>query len=113
MSIFRKISDRFYYYMDSFKATNLNVKIDHFGLDRVNQNIIVIYRLGRRKLLNKMNLSQFEKEYFEKISHYDQHRLTKFSTLEYFLKNLFCNKICKKEKFITFIEEHVKNEQLF
>ena len=50
MSIFRKISDQFHYYIDSIKATSLHAKIEHFKLDDINQNIIVIYRLGRQKV---------------------------------------------------------------
>lgn len=111
MSIFRKISDRFHYYLDSFQVTKLKGKIENFKLDYPNQNIIVVYRLGRQKLLHSLPLLQFEKEYFEAISHYDQHRLTKFSTLQYLLHSLFCTDSCDKEKFIRFIKDHIKNEQ--
>jgi hypothetical protein len=115
MSIIKEMSDRVHYYLDSIniKVTGLKVKIEHFILNQTHDNIIVVYRLGRQKLLNKMNLTQFEKEYFEKVSNYDQHRLTKFSTLQHMLQILFANSICNKKHFTHFVEEHIKNEQLF
>lgn len=113
MSIIKNISDRFHYYFDSAKASSLKVKIEHFILNNAQENIIVIYRLGRQKLLNKMNIYEFEREYFEKVSPYDQHRLTKFSTLQNTLQNLFTNNICDKQNFTRYIEANVKNEQLF
>lgn len=113
MSIFRKISDCIYYYFDSIKVTGLKVKVERFIFNNVHDNITVVYRLGRQKLLNKMDLKNFEQKYFEKVSNYDQHRLTKFSTLQNILQDLFRNDICNKDNFTRFIEEHVKNEQLF
>lgn len=113
MSIIRKLSDRVHYYFDSFKATTLKAKIEHFIFNQNQDNIIVVYRLGRQKLLNKMNLAQFEKEYFEKVSNYDQHRLTKFSTLQHMLQYMFSNNVCNKNYFSNYIAEYVKHEQLF
>lgn len=113
MSIIKKMSDRIHYYLDSIKVTGLKVKVEHFTLNNAHDDIIVVYRLGRQKLLNKMKLSLFEKEYFEKVSNYDQHRLTKFSTLQNTLQALFSNNMCTKENFASFIEERIKNEQLF
>lgn len=112
MLIFKKITERFYYYIDSFKAANLKAKIESFKLNHSGNNIIVTYRLGRQKLLNRMNLSEFENEYFDKVSHYDQHRLTKFSTLQFLLQDLFCNNLCEKDQLISFIEDQARNEQL-
>ncbi len=74
---------------------------------------MVVYRIGRQKLLNKMKLHQFEKEYFEKLSNYDQHRLTKFSSLQHILQKLFSNNVCNKENFSHFIEAQIKNERPF
>src|SRR5436190_22910225 len=105
MSIIKKISDRIHYYLDSIKFTGLKVKIEHFILNTGHENIIVVYRLGRQKLLNKMHLNQFEKEYFEKVSNFDQHRLTKFSTLQNMLQVLFTSNVCNKDHFTRFIQE--------
>lgn len=107
------MSDCIHYYIDSMNVVRLKVKIEHFMINSVHDDIIVVYRLGRQKLLNKMKLIQFEKEYFEKVSNHDQHRLTKFSTLQHTLQTLFFTKVCNKEHFIRFIEEHIKNEQSF
>lgn len=113
MSIIKKMSDRIHYIFDSIKATGLKVKIDHFLFNPAQDDIMVFYRLGRQKLLNKMKLNLFEREYFEKVSNYDQHRLTKFSTLQNMLQALFSNNMCSKENFVSLIEERIKNERLF
>ena len=88
-------------------------KVEHFKVDPIDQNINVVYRLGRQKLLNKMSLSQFEQEYFEALSHYDQRRIVKFSTLQSLLQDLFCEHQCSREKFFGFIEDQTRNEQYF
>lgn len=113
MSIFSKITQRIYYCLDSLKANSLNVKIEKFKFDDTNKRILVIYRLGRQKLLQKMEISFFEREYFEKISTFDQHRLTKFSTLQRLLMELFQDKSCNESDFIQFIYGETRSEQLF
>jgi hypothetical protein len=113
VSIIKKISDFIHYYCDSIRVARLKIKIEHFILNHACDSIIVVYRLGRQKLLNKMELAQFEKQYFETVSNFDQHRLTKFSTLQYLLRNLFFNTVCSKENFTYFVTESIKNEQLF
>lgn len=113
MSIIKKISDCIHYYFDSLNVTRLKIKIDHFLHNKPHSDVLVVYRIGRQKLLNKMSLSQFEQEYFEKVSNYDQHRLTKFSTLQNVLGKLFTENVCDKEIFSRFIEEQIKSEQLF
>ncbi len=113
MSIIKKISDRIYYFLDSTKVVKLRVKIEHFKLDHISNDILVFYRLGRQKLLNKMELNQFSNEYFEKLSNYDQHRLTKFETLQDILQSLFSSENCSKDALLRFIEEKIKNEHLF
>lgn len=113
MSIIKKISDQIYYFLDSTKVVKLRVKIEHFKFNHVNDDISVFYRLGRQKLLNKMELNQFSNEYFEKLSNYDQHRLTKFETLQDILRSLFSNENCSKNALSGFIEEKIKNEHLF
>lgn len=113
MSIFSRISEYVHYYFDSIKATGLKIKVENFIFNSAHEDITVVYRLGRQKLLNKMNLLQFEREYFENVSNYDQHRLTKFSILQNTLRSLFSKNSCDREQFTRFIEEEIKNEQLF
>jgi len=113
MLIINKLSGFFHYYFDTFKANSLKAKIEHFILDNSRDTILVVYRLGRKKLLNKMDLNQFVREYFEIISSYDQLRLTKFSMLQNLLHTLFVSRFCNKEQFIKHIQDHVRDEQLF
>lgn len=113
MSIFNKISGPFYYFLDNIRVHKLNVKIEHFDFNHDNNDIIVVYRIGKRKLLNKLEIFQFEQEYFENISHFDQHRLTKFSTIQYLLHDLFPTHYCNKETFINYLRKMIKNECLF
>jgi hypothetical protein len=113
MRIFNKISEKYHYLLDSFNASDFNVKIDHFALDEANQMIVVIYRIGRQKLLHKMKIIHFENEYFDRISNYDKHRITKLSTLQDILITIFDNNTCSKEHYISYIAERIKNEQLF
>lgn len=113
MLIFNKISDRLHYYIDSIRVSKLKAKIEKFKFDTKENHIIVMYRLGRQKLLHKTNISRFQQKYFYNISYYDQHRLTKFSTLQYLLHNLFYDKFCDKETLINYIEEVAKQEELF
>jgi hypothetical protein len=111
--IFKKISDYIYYYLDSIKATGLKITIEYFKLNKTNNNILVFYRIGRHKILNEMSLAKFSAEYFENISNYDQHRLTKFNTLQHILNVLFLNENCSKSNLFHCIEGQIKNEQLF
>jgi hypothetical protein len=66
--IFKEISNRIYYYLDSIKVTGLKIKIEHFKLNKIDKNIVVFYRVGRQKILNEMSLDKFFTEYFENIS---------------------------------------------
>ena len=113
MSIFKKLSDRLHYHLDNMKASKLSAQIEQFKYDLSYHSIVVTYRLGRQKLLNKMEILQFEREYFDKLSQYDRFRLTRFSTFQALLINLFQSDICKKESFINYIQEEAKNERLF
>jgi hypothetical protein len=113
MSIFSKISDTVHYYMDNLHIKNLKAKVEQFKFNPGENDIIVIYRLGRQKLLHKMDILSFEREYFEKVSIYDQHRLTKFSTLQKVIKNLFYKNSCNKIDVIKYIQESTENDNLF
>lgn len=98
--------------MDNIHVKQLKAKIEQFKLDTSENNIVVIYRLGRQKLLHKMNIQSFERDYFEKISNYDQHRLTKFSTMQSLLQMLFQGDSCRKKALIEFIQEIIKDDNL-
>lgn len=113
MSIFNKISDRLHYFIDNFYTPGIDTKIEHFLFDYEKKHFIVIYRIGKKKLLNKMDFGEFERMFFEKVSIYDQHRLTKFSTFQKIINELFYNDSCKKDSFINYVMEEAKNEQLF
>lgn len=113
MLIFNKISDKIHYYLDNIRVNKLNAKIEQFKFDPEYSHVLVVYRLGRQKLLHKMDILNFEREYFEKVSHYDQHRLTKFSTLQHLLQDLFYGDSCTGETLIKYIHGEAKNEQLF
>lgn len=113
MSIFSKLSEKYHYLLDSCNASRQLIKIDHFSLDMQNESINVAYRIGRQKLLNKMNILNFEKEYFDKVTSYDQHRLTKFSIMQNILVMLFDKSSCNKENYIAYLSERIKSEQLF
>ncbi len=63
--------------------------------------------------LNKLQLSEFERIYFYKLSFFDQHRLIKFSTLQNILQHLSSCDSLTKIDFISYIEETVKNDELF
>ena len=113
MKIFRKLYDYYRYQLDSMKTSFPIVKIERFYLDISHHHIIAIYRIGRNKLLNKMVLQEFEHEFFEKISSFDQHRLTKFEILQTIMQELFNQDTFSKEKFIEFINGEANHDQLF
>lgn len=109
---FKDISNCIYYHLDSIKATKLKIKVEHFKFNNTNENIIVLYRIGRQKILHEMPLTKFSSEYFENISNYDQHRITKFSTLQQLLATQFFNGNCSKNNLQHYIEGQIQNEQL-
>ena len=113
MKIFRKLYDYYRYQLDSLKTSFPTVKIERFDIDTQHHKIIAVHRIGRNKLLNKMPLQEFEHEFFEKISSFDQHRLTKFEILQTIMQKLFNQDACSKEKFIEFIRGEANHDQLF
>ncbi len=113
MLIFKKLSDYLHYWFDSVKMPRVSARIECFECQQESGNMIVVYRLGGRKLLNKMEIHQFEQEYFERVSVYDQHRLTKMSSLQNVHLALFKESHCSKDSFMNYLREEVKNEYLF
>ena len=110
MKAFKKIKDSVYYYLDNIKATNLSVKIDAFKIGP-NNKILVVYRLGRQKLYNTMEILKFDREYFDKISVYDQHRITKFITMQN-ISNISNVSSIQENSLIKYIQEEINNDQL-
>lgn len=110
MKIFDRLLEYFVYLKDKFGVQNVPIKIERFDIDK--DGIVVLYRMGRQKLLQRDNLNSFQDQFFERISYFDQHRLTKFSTMQNVL--VF---FAEKEEIVTeikkFIRESIKNEQLF
>jgi len=111
MKNFSNISEFLHYYLDTLKPMRIPIKLERFDLDG-DKNVIAIYRVGRQKLLNKLPLKEFEMKYFDKLSHYDQHRVTKFSTFQDCLK-LYGVNSQSFTQLVNYILKEVKNEQLF
>lgn len=113
MRSFKQVTHFLLYCLDNLKSNKLLVKIEHFDIDK-DHHILVIYRLGQRKLLHKSMITQFQKEYFNKTSLYDQQRLTKFATYQTILDLLQDTPdALVKAKLARFIKDEAKNEQLF
>lgn len=113
MKVIKNISERLYYFFDNIKPERLQVTIDNFKLNKVKNEILVLYRLGRQKAICSLPILQFENEYFDQVSSYDKHRLTKFSTLQYVLDKHFNKGSCSKVSFINQLEKDLSHEQLF
>ncbi|MEE9451233.1 MAG: hypothetical protein V3V61_00585 [Gammaproteobacteria bacterium] len=114
MSIFNEISSRIHYYFDIIKVNPVAVKIERFSFHKTEDVITVIYRLGRKKLLNTMPINTFEKEFFDRLYTFDRYRIIKFSILQNIMDNLFKRrKFPAREDALNFIKKEIKNEQLF
>lgn len=113
MKIFSKLYNYYRYKLDTLKTGFPNVKIERFDVDNDATEILVTYRIGRNKLNSKMHLSQFEEKFFDRISTFDQHRLTKFGILQTCLQKMFHSDHCSKIDFLNFIKEEAADDQLF
>lgn len=113
MKIFNKLYNYYRYQLDTLKTSFPNVKIERFDIDKASTEILVTYRIGRNKLNSKMHLNQFEEKFFDKISTFDQHRLTKFSVLQVCLQKIFQSNNCTKDDFLNFIKDEATDDQLF
>ncbi len=111
MSALKKISEYFFYLKDSITSSNPIVKIDSFSL--CDEKIQVSYRIGKHRLSKKQELKNFEEQFFELLSFYDKNRIIKYSNLEFILTDLFKNGYCDRERFLSYVEKELKNEQLF
>lgn len=113
MLIFSSLNSRFHYFLEEFFASWITIKIDRFDFDKDEDAILVIYRIGRQKLAQKLMLSHFSIKYFENLSGFDRQRITKFSTLQDLLTNLFSTEGTEKANLINYIKVTIKNDQLF
>lgn len=113
MKIFNKFSNTIYYWLDSYRASYSKTKIEKFQFDKISEEIIVIYRVGNKRLLDKLPIIKFELDHFDSCSNYDQHRLTKFSTLQKILENIVPNNSECRTRIIDLISNEAKNEHLF
>lgn len=111
--IFKKIIGLAYYYKDLFNSPYLQIKIEDFTYDDSANIIFVFYRQGRQKLIDKMNVINFEKEYFEKLSNFDRYRLIKLVTLQNTLQCLFVKGNCDRNAFVNLIKDCVRNDKPF
>lgn len=113
MRFFHKISEMCYYYLDSIKTSRIGVRIENFKLDETTMNIVVTYRIGRKKLLHKLDIDEFESSFMEKMPNFDRYRLAKFSILQSVLNEVSKRNFFSKELLIEFIREKLQHEQLF
>ena len=113
MKLINKFIGWVFYFIDNFKSCGIYAKIENFKFEYSQKQIVVTYRLGRKNLLNRINLIDFERKFFERITSYDRYRLAKFSILQSLMTNIFLDNTYNKEKFLKFIEDQIKYEQLF
>lgn len=113
MKIFNRLSSTVHYWIDSYKVNYSKTRVEKFQFDHTNEQIIVVYRVGNKRLLDKLPINKFEHDHFDSCSNFDQHRLTKFSTLQKVLENISSDNGNCKTKIIDFIDNKAKNEQLF
>lgn len=108
-----RLSEAIVYLFDNFRARRLKVKVDYFEINKAAPYVIAVYRLGRKKLLHKLPINEFENSYFECLSVFDQFRVVKFSSYNDILIE------CQQKEFLTTqdvfhkLDKEIKNEQLF
>lgn len=113
MLLFRRGSELIHYYLDIIKTNPIKIKIEKFQFDFEKEQICVNYRLGTHKICHRMFILDFESQYYEKLSSYDRHRLTIFSTFQHLINEVFNGNQCKKIDFLLYIQKEVLREQLF
>ena len=113
MLALRSLKSHYDYFLEGIFSQRVTIKIDQFDLNKEESVILVIYRLGRQKLAQKLALTDFSIKYFENLSGYDRQRNTKFSTLQDLLTNLFRDDNAASQTLINYIKMAVKNDQLF
>lgn len=101
------------YYLEGIFVNRINIKIERFDLNKQETDILVIYRIGRQKLVQKLILSEFSAKYFENLSGYDRQRISKFAILQDLLVNLFPERDAARLSLINYITRALKHDQLF
>lgn len=107
------LNSRLHYLFEGIISKRITVIIDRFDFNNDETTILVIYRLGRQKLNQKQSISKFSTTYYDYLSGYDKQRITKFSTLQDLLNNLFLDENSSKNNLTNYIKRSVKNDQLF
>lgn len=113
MKIFKKISDYLSYQCDSLKVNFVFIKIEKFSYAMLENKIMVIYTVGRKRLTQRMDIYRFETEFFGRISTYDKCRLTQFVTLQTIYDDLLKADSCRQKDYINYIKTKIKNDPLF
>ena len=113
MRIFEKLYSYLSYLFDSIKANYLKIKIDNFQFDGNKCIIVVYYRIGNKKLLNKLPISKMEQEFFAQCMFFDQFRLVKYATLQNILDEFKKVDVHGFDQMKNLIEKEVKRGQLF
>lgn len=109
----KKITNYFYYLKDIVSdIASPNVKIESFYLTPDQDNLGIAYRLGRQKLLHRSILTNFEVDYYNKLSIYDKQRLTKFTAFHEILALLQKDNSPTKQYIIQHIEEEIKHDTI-
>lgn len=113
MPSLNRLSEAIIYFFDNFRARRLKVKVDYFEINKTTPYVVAVYRLGRKKLLHRLPINEFENNYFESLSLFDQFRIVKFSSYN----NLLLE--CQQKGYLTMqdifhkLDREIKNEQLF
>ena len=111
MKIFNKFFHWANYKIETYKLSYTKIKVEDFHFNEVKKIIIVSYRIGNKRLLNNLDINNFQHKYFDQCLSFDQHRLTKFATLQGVLRKT--NKDGVVSEIIKIIEDEIKNEKLF
>ena len=109
----RTVFNYFYYIKDiTSDFATPNVKIDSVSLDPSEDHLVIAYRLGRQRLLQRSNIKEFEIDHYNRLSVYDKQRLTKFLTLQGVLSLLKEGNGPAEHKFIKHLQEEIKHDKL-
>lgn len=109
---FNKFFEFLNYFKDHIFYEKNFVKIDKFSFIDDLPKILVHFRVGRKKLIQKKEIKEFTRNYYNEINTYDKQRLAKFEILGIIVNHIDFD-TQSKEKITNFIKEQCKIEQLF